>query len=90
MVDVFLKTATKPNTIVIPVISITEEQGAFFVYLKTCTDTYEKRPVRLGANNGIDIEVVDGVKKGDVVVTRGAYFVRLASMSTAIPDGHNH
>ena len=90
VVDVFLKTATKPNTIVIPVTSITEEQGAFFVYLKTCTDTYEKRPVRLGASNGIDIEVVDGVKKDDVVVTRGAYFVRLASMSTAIPDGHNH
>lgn len=90
VVDVYLKTVAVQNAIAVPVTALTEEQGGFYVYLKTCVDTYEKRAVRVGDSNGIESQILSGLNVGETVVTKGAYFVRLASMSAAIPDGHNH
>lgn len=89
-VEVYLTTTPLSDVIAIPVSALTEEQGTWYVYLKTCVDTYQKQAVTLGQSNGLQVQILDGVKSGDVVVSRGAYFVRLASMSAAIPHGHSH
>lgn len=78
------------NQIVIPFSSLVEEQGAYSVYLKTCTESYEKRFVKVGNNDSQDVVILDGLKEGDQVVSRGGYFIKLASMSNAVPDAHNH
>ena len=39
--------------------------------------------------NGKSVQILTGVKAGDRVVTEGAYQVRLASASNAIP-AHSH
>jgi hypothetical protein len=37
------------------------------------------------------VQVLEGVKAGERVVTRGAHLIRLASMSSAVPaHGHVH
>jgi hypothetical protein len=37
------------------------------------------------------VQITEGVKAGDRVVTKGAYLVRLASLSTSVPaHGHVH
>lgn len=90
VVDVFLKTTPVHNLIAIPLTALTEEQGAFYIYLRLDEECYVKRAVRTGDSNGIDIVILDGLKAGETIVTKGAYFVRLASMSSAIPDGHSH
>jgi multidrug efflux pump subunit AcrA (membrane-fusion protein) len=47
--------------------------------------------VTLGARTGDVVQILDGVKAGDRVVTKGAYLVRLASLSTSVPaEGHVH
>lgn len=90
VVDVYLKTATVHNIISVPTTALTEEQGAFYVYVKLDEECYVKRAVRLGDSNGLQRVILSGLNAGETVVTKGAYFVRLASMSSAIPDGHNH
>lgn len=90
VVDVFLKTTPVQNVVAVPLTALTEEQGAFYVYIRLDAECYVKRAVQRGQNNGVDVEILNGLKPGETVVTSGAYFVRLASMSTAIPDGHNH
>lgn len=89
-IEVFLITSKKENIISVPSGSLTEEQGAFYVYIRTCVDSYEKVAVKTGDSNGERTEILSGLHKGDNVVTSGAYFVRLASASNSIPHGHAH
>jgi cobalt-zinc-cadmium efflux system membrane fusion protein len=47
--------------------------------------------VTLGPRTGNLVQIVEGVQAGDRVVTKGAYLVRLASLSTSRPaHGHVH
>lgn len=89
-VEIYLRGAERADVITVPLGAITEQQGAYFVYLRTCTDSYAKRAVELGESDGSRVEIVSGLTPGEDFVASGAYFVRLASMSAAIPDGHNH
>jgi hypothetical protein len=54
-------------------------------------ETFEKRDLTLGLRDGNWVQVVTGITEGERVVTKSAYAVRLASMSSAIPShGHAH
>lgn len=89
-VEVFLLGKSRDNVITIPVSSLTEEQGIYFVYLQVHPDAYKKQEVTIGGNDGERVEILSGLKNGDVVVTKGAYHVKLASASSAIPHAHEH
>ena len=90
VVEVFLKGATRNNILTVPLSALTEEQGAHYLYVRTSPGHYLKKAVRVGATDGARIEIVSGIAPGDEVVATGAYYVRLASMSNAIPHGHSH
>lgn len=90
VVEVFLKGSPRENIITVPVSALTEEQGAHYVYIRMSPGHYMKRPVKTGATDGVRIEIVSGLAPGEEVVSEGAYYVRLAGMSTAIPHGHTH
>lgn len=88
---VWLLTDERQGVVSVPVEALTEEQGTTFVYLQVHPDAYKKREVATGASNGRRIEIVKGLKEGEKVVTKGAYQIRLAASSTAIPaHSHNH
>lgn len=89
-VEVFLLLNASEQTISVPVSAIVENQETFNVFIQLDQECYEKRIVQLGANNGERVEIKSGLKVGETVVTRGAYQVRMAASSGAIPDGHNH
>lgn len=89
-VEVFLLGAEEKNVLSIPLTAVTEEQGLHFVYIQECIGLYRKMPVKLGESDGIRIRVLSGLKEGDCLVVKGAYQVKLASMSSAIPEGHSH
>ena len=90
VVEVFLKGSPRADVLTVPVSALTEEQGAHYVYVRTSPGHYMKRPVKTGATDGARIEIASGLKAGEEVVSDGAYYVRLAGMSTAIPHGHTH
>ena len=88
-VEVFLLSSEMPDVLSLPVTALTEEQGLYFIYLQLDEEGYKKQEVTLGANNGKDVQILTGLKAGDRVVTKGAYQVKLASASNAIP-AHSH
>lgn len=88
-VEVFLLSSPMENVISLPRTALTEEQGIYFVYLQLDEEGYKKQEVTVGADNGKNVQILSGVKAGDRVVTEGAYQVRLASASNAIP-AHSH
>ena len=89
-VEVYLL-LSKPmeNVISIPVEALTEEQGLYFIYIQKCKESYKKQEVKLGASNGKEVQILSGVNAGDRVVVKGAYHVKLASASNALP-AHSH
>lgn len=88
-VEIFLLSSPIENVISLPHSALTEEQGSFFVYLQLDEEGYKKQLVSLGADNGESVQILSGVKAGDRVVTQGAYQVKLASATNAIP-AHSH
>ncbi len=88
-VEVFLMSKELPNTLAIPVEALTEEQGLYFIYLQKCAESYKKQEVKIGANNGKEVQILEGLHAGDRVVVKGAYHVKLASASNALP-AHSH
>lgn len=88
-VEVYLLSSLKNNVISVPRTALTEEGGLFFVYLQLDEEGYKKQEVKLGADDGKKVEILSGIKPGDKVVTKGAYQVKLASASSAIP-AHSH
>lgn len=90
-VEVFLKTTRIPDVLVIPVSSLIEEQGVFYVYVQTSGEGFEKREVNITGSDGVLVQVLSGIKEGERVVTRGAYQIKLSSMSGTMPEhGHEH
>lgn len=88
-VEVYLLSTPMENVISLPHTALTEEQGLFFVYLQLDEEGYKKQEVTLGADNGQSMQILSGVKAGDPVVVTGAYQVKLAAASNAIP-AHSH
>lgn len=90
VVEVYLQGTPREQVLSVPLSALTEEQGAYFLYVRTAPEHYVKKPVRTGTSNGSRIEITQGIAAGDEVVTEGAFYVRLASMSNEIPHGHTH
>lgn len=88
-VEIYLLGTEKPSVIALPHSALTEEQGSYFVYRQLDAECYEKQLVTLGADNGKQVEILSGVKAGDRIVIQGAYQVKLASATNAIP-AHSH
>lgn len=88
-VEIYLLAAPLENVISVPVGALIEEQGIYSVYIQLDEEGYKKQEVTLGADNGAEVQILSGLHPGDKVVTRGAYQIKLASASNAIP-AHSH
>jgi membrane fusion protein, heavy metal efflux system len=85
-----LMETTQPRPVV-PAAAIVDDAGRPIVFVQREGETFERRAVTLGPRSGDVVQITEGVKPGDRVVTRGAYLVRLASLSTSVPaHGHVH
>lgn len=87
--EIYLITVPRPSIISVPKSALTEDQGVYAVYVQLDEDGYERRVVTIGKTDGRRIEILNGLKEGEKVVTKGAIHVKLASASKAIP-GHTH
>lgn len=90
-VSLHLLLGETPSRPVVPAAAIVDDAGRPIVFVQREGESFERRPVTLGARSGDVVQVIDGVKTGERVVTKGAYLVRLASLSTQVPaHGHVH
>ncbi|HKR03948.1 MAG TPA: HlyD family efflux transporter periplasmic adaptor subunit, partial [Bacteroidia bacterium] len=89
--EVYLKSFPVPGALVIPVSSLIEEQGNFFVYVQTGGESFQKREIKIGASDGLNVQLLSGVTEGERVVTKGAYQIKLSTASGTLPaHGHEH
>ncbi len=88
--EISLIGSRRHDVISLPIESLIEQQGAFYVYVKVHDGAFEKRRVIIGDNDGRKVEIRSGVNKGDNVVVAGAQVVRMAESSGAVPEGHSH
>ena len=85
-----LKDTAAPRPVV-PAAAVVDDAGRPIVFVQREGETFERRAVTLGLRSGDLVQITEGVKPGDRVVTKGAYLVRLASLSTSVPaHGHVH
>lgn len=88
-VEIYLISSPLDNVLSIPVSALTNEMGHFYVYKQLDEEGYQKQEVKTGVNDGKAVQILSGLAAGDRVVTQGAYQVKMASASAAIP-GHTH
>ena len=75
----------------VPDSAVVDDGGRPVVFVQTGGESFERRAVLLGNREGGYVHVLEGVEPGERVVSRGAYLIRLAAMSTQIPaHGHVH
>jgi RND family efflux transporter MFP subunit len=87
----YVETAAATNTLAVPDSAIVEEDGQFIAFVQLAGETFEKRTLAIGIRDGNWVQVKDGLAEGERVVTKGAYAIRLASVSATIPaHGHAH
>lgn len=90
-VELFLQVNPIENALVIPKSALMQDYNTNYVYVETGGESFEKREVKPGVNDGINVQVLTGLSEGEWVVTKGAYQIKMASMSSTIPaHGHEH
>ncbi|PAW72225.1 MAG: hypothetical protein B9S33_22920 [Pedosphaera sp. Tous-C6FEB] len=90
-VTLHIETDRAEDAVAVPDSALVEEGGRFIVFVQLGGETFDKRDVTLGLRDGNWVQVLAGLKAGERIVTKGAYAIRLASVSGVIPaHGHAH
>jgi membrane fusion protein, heavy metal efflux system len=77
--------------VVIPNGAILDDNGTPVAFVQAGGETFERRVLTLGATDGVRTHIVAGIRTGEMVVTTGAYQVRLAAASgSEFAGGHAH
>ena len=85
-----LTKATSAGTAV-PESAIVDDAGRPIVFVQVAGESFVRRPVTLGVSENGMVQILEGVRSGERVVTQGAPLIRLASMSSQVPaHGHVH
>ncbi len=91
VVDVYVKGSSIESSITVPKESVWEDQGHYYVFVQKNGELFEKREVFINGFDGFRYQISGGLNDGEVVVTKGAYRVMLASKSSELPaNAHTH
>jgi RND family efflux transporter MFP subunit len=87
-VEIYIKTLTNTQALTVPNSSLMEEQGNYFVYVQITPELFEKREVKIGATDGLNSEIQQGISTNERIVTKGAILIKLAQ-ATGTLDAHS-
>jgi cobalt-zinc-cadmium efflux system membrane fusion protein len=68
------------NVLAIPKTAVQDARSSKVVYVPTGADTFEERKVSLGAESGDYVEVLQGLKPGERIITNGSFDLRAAAV----------
>ena len=89
--DLLIETQVSQKALAVPSEAILEEAGETVVYVQLSGEAFQRQHVRLGVRDAQFVEIRKGLSAGDRVATKGAYSVRLATLSKqTIGHGHTH
>lgn len=85
-VVVNIDTGQSAPLLVVPREAVNEVKGERVVFVATGKDTFEKKPVQTGREQGEWVEVVSGLSEGQRVVTRGGFFIKSAFLKGSMAE----
>lgn len=89
--EVVLLSRAIPNTLIVPKSALMRDYNSNYLYVQTGGESFEKREVKLGIDDGLNIQILSGLEEGEWIVSEGAYQIKMATMSSAVPaHGHSH
>ncbi len=89
--NIFLETRTATNAVALPKKAIVKDNGRPTAYVLVDGENFQRRDLEIGVRDNGFVEVKGGVTEGERVVTKGAYAIKLASLSPAsFGHGHGH
>jgi len=78
--DVTIQDKSQHQALVVPTTSVLyDDQNFPFVYLQVEAAKFAQRAIKIGGQQQDQIEVLDGLKEGDRVVSQGSVFLQFAS-----------
>lgn len=81
------------TSLAIPTDAVIHDQRGTHVYIQSGNNTFAPRMVKTGVENFDSVEIIEGLKEGDVVVVTGAYLLYSEIILKNGRDpmmGHNH
>ena len=90
--QVFLKHSVN-TSLAIPTDAVIHDQRGTHVYIQIAENTFVPRMVKTGVENFDSIEIIEGLKEGEIVVVTGAYLLYSEIILKNGKDpmmGHNH
>ena len=81
-VDIVIHDKATQDALVVPTAAVLYDEHNFpFVYVQVATGKFSQRGVKAGSQQGDDIQILDGLKEGDIVVSQGSVFLQFANTS---------
>jgi RND family efflux transporter MFP subunit len=88
---VTLYTGETVRGVAIPESAIVDDNGKPTVFVMDGGESFFKRAIQPGVRSGGYVQVLEGVKEGERVVSRGAYEIKLSTVvGAAVGHGHTH
>jgi cobalt-zinc-cadmium efflux system membrane fusion protein len=78
------------DAVVVPPAAIQQVEANPIVFVKLADDLYEVRPVQLGARRESQVEVVNGLKRGETVVVEQGFTVKSQLLVSRLGAGCAH
>lgn len=86
---VHLQSGSANDALALPATALIEQKGLWTAYVVTGPESFERRRVEIGMRDGAYVEIVGGLDPGERIVTRGAFFVKLAATTSGV-GSHSH
>jgi multidrug efflux pump subunit AcrA (membrane-fusion protein) len=84
-----VRIGTPRNVLAVPRSAVTEINTRPFVFVQTDGEHFEKRAVTIGDADGLFVQTLSGVAKGERVVSQGGFDVYLGALMGTI-ESHRH
>lgn len=83
---VYLKTVIREDGVAVPPAAVQRQKAEFIVFVDVGNGVYKRREVKIGARSATAIEVIEGLKPGEAVVTDGSFALKSELEKSAFAD----
>jgi len=87
--ELVVQTRREERGLVIPREALVDEDGEMIIFVHLNAETFEKRHVDIGGDDGTRVVILSGLLAGERIVVTSPYSILLAQTSTSIP-AHGH
>jgi cobalt-zinc-cadmium efflux system membrane fusion protein len=85
-VSVELPSLQAADVLQVPLSAVQDHEGKAFVFVHTGAETFVRRDVTLGRRNAEAVEIVAGLRRGEIVVTGGGFALKSRMLASLLEE----